>query len=155
MMTWMLAGPSSGQRKDFPGSPVVKTSPSNAGCAGSIPGWGEKIPYVQKTSKTRSNIVTNSTKTLNMVYIKKKERSKGTWELSLKLLQLLPWERLHAQLSCLAELLSSHPGIVRVPRWHSSDPQVSWHCMYNCVSHRHVHCRDMDALFLCWGLWPT
>ena len=23
---------------DFPGSPVVETSPSNAGCAGSIPG---------------------------------------------------------------------------------------------------------------------
>ena len=25
---------------DFPGSPVVKTSPSNVGGAGSIPGWG-------------------------------------------------------------------------------------------------------------------
>ena len=29
---------------DFPGSPVVKTSPSNAGGAGSIPGQGTKIP---------------------------------------------------------------------------------------------------------------
>ena len=54
----------------------VKTSPSNAGCAGSILGWGEKIPYVQKTSKTRSNIVTNSTKTLNMVYIKKRKEQR-------------------------------------------------------------------------------
>ena len=31
--------------RDFPGGPVVKTSPSNAGGAGSIPGWGAKIPY--------------------------------------------------------------------------------------------------------------
>ena len=30
---------------DFPGGPVVKTSPSNAGGAGSIPGWGAKVPH--------------------------------------------------------------------------------------------------------------
>ena len=30
---------------DFPGSPVVKTSPSNAGGAGWIPGWRAKIPH--------------------------------------------------------------------------------------------------------------
>ena len=30
---------------DFPGGPVVKTSPSNAGGAGSIPGRGAKIPH--------------------------------------------------------------------------------------------------------------
>ena len=29
----------------FPGGPVVKTSPSNAGGAGSIPGQGAKIPH--------------------------------------------------------------------------------------------------------------
>ena len=29
----------------FLGSPVVKTSPSNAGGAGSIPGGGAKIPH--------------------------------------------------------------------------------------------------------------
>ena len=29
---------------DFPGGPGVKTSPSNAGGAGLIPGWGVKIP---------------------------------------------------------------------------------------------------------------
>ena len=29
----------------FPGSPVVKNLPSNAGDAGSIPGWGTKIPH--------------------------------------------------------------------------------------------------------------
>ena len=32
--------------RDFPGSPVVKTSSSNAGGAGSIPDQGAKIPYV-------------------------------------------------------------------------------------------------------------
>ena len=31
--------------RDFPGSPVVKTSPSNAGGAGSIPSQGAKIPH--------------------------------------------------------------------------------------------------------------
>ena len=30
---------------DLPGCPVVKTSPSNAGGAGSIPGRGAKIPH--------------------------------------------------------------------------------------------------------------
>ena len=31
--------------RDFSGGPVVKTSPSNAVGAGSIPGWGAKIPH--------------------------------------------------------------------------------------------------------------
>ena len=30
---------------DFPGGPVVKTSPSKAGGVGSIPGQGFKIPH--------------------------------------------------------------------------------------------------------------
>ena len=30
---------------DFLGSPVMKTSPSNAGSVDSIPGWGAKIPH--------------------------------------------------------------------------------------------------------------
>ena len=30
--------------RDFPGGPVVKNLPSNAGDAGSIPGQGTKIP---------------------------------------------------------------------------------------------------------------
>ena len=34
--------------RDFPGSPVVKTSPSNAGGAGSIPGWGAKISHASR-----------------------------------------------------------------------------------------------------------
>ena len=33
------------QFRDFPSGPVVKTSPSNAGGVGSIPGWGAKIPH--------------------------------------------------------------------------------------------------------------
>ena len=31
--------------RDFPGGPVVKTSPSNAGHVGSISGWGIKISH--------------------------------------------------------------------------------------------------------------
>ena len=58
--------------RDFPGSPVVKTVPSNAGGVGSIPGWGAKILHVlQPKNQNRSNIVTNSIKTLKMIHIKK------------------------------------------------------------------------------------
>ena len=35
-------------QRDLPGSPVVKTSPSNAGAASSIPGWGAKIPQASE-----------------------------------------------------------------------------------------------------------
>ena len=31
--------------QDFSDGPVVKTSPSNEGVAGSIPSWGTKIPH--------------------------------------------------------------------------------------------------------------
>ena len=34
---------------DFPGCPVVKTLPSNAGDAGLIPGRGAKIPHALQT----------------------------------------------------------------------------------------------------------
>ena len=34
--------------RDFPAGPVGKTSPSNAGGAGSIPGWGAKIPHASR-----------------------------------------------------------------------------------------------------------
>ena len=33
------------KQRDFPGGPVVKNLLSNAGDAGSIPGWGTKIPH--------------------------------------------------------------------------------------------------------------
>ena len=53
--------------RDFPGSPVVKTSPSNAGGEDSIPGRGAKIAHASQPKnqniKNRSNIATNSTKT--------------------------------------------------------------------------------------------
>ena len=58
---------------DLAGGPAVKTSPSNAGGAGSIPGWGAKTPPALRPKnqniKHRSNIVTNSIRTLKMVYI--------------------------------------------------------------------------------------
>ena len=33
------------KKRDFPGGPVVKTSPSNAGGLGLTPGHGAKIPH--------------------------------------------------------------------------------------------------------------
>ena len=56
---------------------MVKTSPSNTGDAGSIPGWGIKIPHSswpKNQSINRSNIVSDSIKTLKMVRIKKKKK---------------------------------------------------------------------------------
>ena len=38
---------------DFPGGPVVKTSPSNAGGAGLIPGWRAKIPHASGSKKPK------------------------------------------------------------------------------------------------------
>ena len=63
--------------KDFDGDQVVKTLSSNAGSVGSIPGWGTKIPHDQKAKQkqiidNKNNVVTNSTKTLKMVPVKKK-----------------------------------------------------------------------------------
>ena len=37
-----------GQFRDFPGGPVVKTSPSNAEAVDLIPGWGSKIPHASR-----------------------------------------------------------------------------------------------------------
>ena len=51
---------------------MVKTSPSNVEGMGSIPGGGAKIPHAsQPKNQNRSNVVTNSIKTLKMVHIKK------------------------------------------------------------------------------------
>ena len=66
--------------KDFPGSPVIKTLPSNAGCAGSIPGTATKIPHAswpKNQSMKQNNIVTNSVKTLKMVHIGKTFKKKS------------------------------------------------------------------------------
>ena len=41
------------KNRDFPGGPVVKTSPSKAGDAGSVPDWGVKIPHASSPKKTK------------------------------------------------------------------------------------------------------
>ena len=45
--------------RDFPGGPVVKTLPSNAGGAGSVPGGGAKIhmPPGQKKLKHQGEAI--------------------------------------------------------------------------------------------------
>ena len=62
---------------DFPGRPAVKILPSNAGRAGSIPGWGAKIPHAPWP---KNHIVTKSIKTFKMVHVKKKKKKlAGMW----------------------------------------------------------------------------
>ena len=57
---------------DFPCVPMVKTFPSNTGGAGFTSGHETKVSHGQKTkTENRSNIVTNSIKTLKTAYIKK------------------------------------------------------------------------------------
>ena len=52
--------------RDFPGCPVVRTSPFNAGSTGSVPGWAAKLPRAaqSKTPNMKQNVVTNTIKTL-------------------------------------------------------------------------------------------
>ena len=39
---------------DFPGAPVVKNSPCNAGDIGLIPSWGSKIPHATERLRPRA-----------------------------------------------------------------------------------------------------
>ena len=61
--------------RDFHGGPVAKNLPSNGRDMVSIPGQGTKIPHASWLKNpnvdNRSNIVTESIKTLKMVHIKK------------------------------------------------------------------------------------
>ena len=61
-------------RDDFLGGPVVKTSPSSAGGACSIPGGGAKIPHASgpKNQNIKQKQYCNPIKTLKMVHVKKK-----------------------------------------------------------------------------------
>ena len=62
---------------------MVKTSPSNAGDAGSFPDWGAEIPYAswpkeqnikhRSKKKKTQNQYCNKLKTLKMFHIKKKK----------------------------------------------------------------------------------
>ena len=61
--------------KDLPGGPVVKTSPSNAGCASSTSDREDKIPHAfgaKKPKQNRNSIVTNSIETLKTIHIRTK-----------------------------------------------------------------------------------
>ena len=80
--------------RDFPGGPVVKTPHYNAVGTGSIPGQGTKISqcHSQKTNKqtkkkTRSNIITNSIKTLNGPYQKIFKKKKAVTDFKSSLLR--------------------------------------------------------------------
>ena len=65
---------------DFPGGPVVEPLPSNAGRAGSTPAQGAKVPHASRPKvqniKIRSNIVTNSIKSLLKKLTHSKKRKK-------------------------------------------------------------------------------
>ena len=64
---------------------MIKTLPSNAQNAGLIPGQGAKIPHASRPTnkiQNRSNTLTNSIKTLNLVHIKKSKKIKWKTEIN-------------------------------------------------------------------------
>ena len=61
---------------------MVKTLPSNAGGAGSIPGQGAMIPHASWPMSNRNSIVMNSVKTLKMVHILKNLIKKKFWTIT-------------------------------------------------------------------------
>ena len=62
--------------RDFPGVPVVKTSPSSAESQGSIPGHATKIPHASRPkTKTKQKQCSNKfNKNFKMVHSKKKKK---------------------------------------------------------------------------------
>ena len=67
---------------DFLGNPVVRTSPSNVGGVGSIPGQGAKIQHASWPKN--QNTINRSNKKLNkdflkMLYIKKIFKIQNNW----------------------------------------------------------------------------
>ena len=60
-------------RGDFPGGPVVKNPPANAGDAGSIPGRGTKTPYAAGPLSPR-------TTTTELAQLNKRAREPQTTE---------------------------------------------------------------------------
>ena len=64
-----------GYHWDFPGSPVVKISPANAGSGDLIPGWGAKIPHAlwpKKQNIKQKQYCNKFSRDFKMVYIQKK-----------------------------------------------------------------------------------
>ena len=63
--------PKGRRRKGFPGGPVVKNPPSNAGDVGSIPGRGTKIPHAM--GQLNLHATTKNPHSQNKIKRKKKE----------------------------------------------------------------------------------
>ena len=60
--------------RDFPGGPVVRTSSSNTGVAGSISGQGPKIPQASRRKKRNVKQKQHCNRTLKMVHIKQSSK---------------------------------------------------------------------------------
>ena len=57
----------------FPGGPVVKNLPCNAGDAGSIPGWGTKIPHSAEHLSPHPTILSPPTPQLESPWAARKD----------------------------------------------------------------------------------
>ena len=74
--------------RHFPGGPMVKTSPSNAGGSCLIPGWDTKIPHASqpKNQNIKQKLYCNKFNKdfKNSAYKKSSKKLKESWLLSLK-----------------------------------------------------------------------
>jgi hypothetical protein len=85
-----------GYKRNFPGAPVAKTSPSNAGGTGLIPGWGARIPHASWPKNQNMRQMQYGNKFSNdfkMIYILKKLK-KIKYKFSLSALCSLMFEYL-------------------------------------------------------------
>ena len=98
-VTMKCAPPKKVCSRDFPNGPVVKTSPSNAGGAGSIPGWGAEIAHASwpKNQSIKQEQYCNKFNKdfKKMVHVKKIFKKKKKCAQAPQLISLTPRSHLH------------------------------------------------------------
>ena len=109
---------------------MVKTSLSNAGSMGSIPAWGAKIQYAlwpknQNKKKNRSNILTDSIKTLKMVHIKKYKKSKQLISISIQ-------QNTIYQQKCMKYHYTKQYGLISQTQFKAIETSSKRHMLHNC-----------------------
>ena len=102
---------------DFPGGPVVKTSPPSAGGAGLIPGWGAKIQHASgpqnKTIKQKQHC-----DKFNILKIVKKKK--------------IPFQNYLGSLRHVCPCSEPAPGLLRLVRWRNKPEEFCrWWCWCN------------------------
>ena len=97
---------------------------------GSIPAWGAKIQYAlwpknQNKKKNRSNILTDSIKTLKMVHIKKYKKSKQLISISIQ-------QNTIYQQKCMKYHYTKQYGLISQTQFKAIETSSKRHMLHNC-----------------------